>query len=819
MNAQNSDGKIISEENNTLIPKNVPSDSSPVLDSPSPMARNARSEKADNDPSRPTATETIGPRVLIVGVGADEIPDLSTAIQQAKSNDTILIRHRGPLEFSSTDLTGKTPLTISGDEQGGVDYWPIIRQRVLTGDARNNSLKQDEGAAQPLFFGDHMELHLKKLHLACGGYGRERLASFIRCKSGNVSFEKCTLTASTDEAERFAEGLPLPLIELTGDVRDHLDLRFSECLIRGARLKSLVRISSDANVSIAAEQWLWAGGQGPLIELGAKSSRGSLKLKNCTIYNFASLVNLPVYRLLNNDRENLFDLALENSVLAAREQGSSALISISGGERPSLDKSRWKSLFHIKSHNSTLANIDELLPSMDRIKSITELGLLYELNGRKDLTDLVPSFRVFPAGVELQEVTALDMEIMEQPASKKQNDEREYPGIQATKLPIALPRVSERLPVDTVTAGKPRGLPKILEVSQKKGPLRSLEEAFNQIQGDDVEIVIADSETYVPKCDFSITKTTGILYSEQAGHLTIRAKKKQSPTIVLSDSSKSILGTVPGPIHWGDSTPNLFLISVRSQSLSLDGITFNMDITRNMRHSVFLTTAQSLRMTNCVVKDSSSQGQAIYESANGYGVISTLMPELPSESNQGGASIAWIENVLIEHPLTPSSSVSSEFIRLPTAFAMMLNRGTSGHIVFRNCFVGENQVLFFNRYMAPWVEVERCTLSGRLVSMYERLKSIRVWENIIFSLPNPVVSSNPGQVDSINPNGDRNALWMGLAPIPPEIRNQKELRWIPGESLLKRPDLNAYKLQGSQKASKMAEDGGPVGFRIERFAK
>ncbi len=797
------------------VPKVPPA---PAPEPPKPLTGTLPgSGSADGQTSLPPAAEPVGPRVLIVGVGTDEIPELSTAIQQAKPNDTILIRHRGPLELSSTDLAGKSPLTIVGDEQGGVDYWPIIRQRTFTGEAVSNLLKQDEGSAQPLFFGDRVEIHFKKLHLACGGYGRERLASFLRCNSGVVSFEKCTITASTDEAERFAEGLPLPLIDLTGAGTDHLDLRFTESLIRGARLKSLVRISSEGHVSIEAEQFLWAGGQGPVIELGAKTSSGSLKLKNSTVYNFTSLVNVPAYRLLDNDREVLFDVELESSILAARERGASSLLSINGGEKPSLDNSRWKTLFRLKSFNSTLANVDEWLPSTDRIKTLAELVRLYELDGKKALTDTTPSFRVFPAGVELQEVTSLDFEIMDSGALKKPNDTKVWQGARAAKLPVALPRVSERLLVDTVAARKPRGLPKILEVSQKNGPIKSLEEAFEQIQGEDVEIVIADSETYVPARNFDIEQRSGVLYTEAAEHLTIRAENAEKPPVlVISDSQ---IGVIPGLAHWEGTTPQLFLFSVRSQSLKIDGIQFRTDISRNMRHSAFLTTAQNVRMTNCGIIDQSSSAPAYFSMSNGYGVTMSYRPEIPQEWSQDGASIRWIENVFIDHPLPPVDAIPEHFVQLPTAFSFQTNKGSSGHVVFRNCAIGMNQLLFFNTMMTPWVEVEGCTLWGRLASLHNPVKSIRVRENIIFAATNPVITFPPGMVDTISVNGGNNALWMGNAPLTPQTRNQGPLRWMPGELLTKLPEVKSFKLQGNQKASKMAEDGGPVGFRLEKLPK
>ncbi|GIW91942.1 MAG: hypothetical protein KatS3mg109_2374 [Pirellulaceae bacterium] len=90
----------------------------------------ALTEPSTGAPSPPSAVTPSGAgRVLVVGTGPNEIPDLNAAFQQAQPNDTILIRHRGPLEIAPVDLTGKTPLTIVGDSREGVDYWPIVRQR------------------------------------------------------------------------------------------------------------------------------------------------------------------------------------------------------------------------------------------------------------------------------------------------------------------------------------------------------------------------------------------------------------------------------------------------------------------------------------------------------------------------------------------------------------------------------------------------------------------------------------------------------------------------------------------------------------------
>jgi serine/threonine protein kinase len=768
----------------------------------------------------PPATSPTSPKTLIVGLGKDELPDLKTAIEQARPNDTILIKHRGPLDLSPTDLTGKTPLTIEGGQQSDVDFWPIIRQTILS--TEEFAKKTQEGPSkQALFHGDKLELKFKKLHLSTGGFAREPLECLLRCNSGEISFEDCTITASTDDANRFAEGMSLPFVRTEGAQSSHLSIKLVRSAIRGARLKSLVKISDSGNVAVEGEQLLWAGGAGSLVELGQSGSFAKLKLSESTIYNITSVLDIPRENLVGNDLNNLFELYLTSSLLVARQKGNSQFVVITGSENQTIDNNRWQKLLKLISSNSIVANFDSWLPSTDKLKTLADFKTLLQLD-REALTETDPRFRVNPDGVELQEVNALDFvatNIRGSKSSSNPNSEEAIVGIAPSKLPPILPGIAERPIPSTELLNRPRDIPIIIEVSKTTGPIRSLEEAFAQAQGDDVTILITDSATYTPSRNFDVDSKNGVLYKEAVSHLTIKAKDGQNPKIIISDSPEVQIGKVPDSAHWEDA-PQLFLISTRCQSMTLEGLTFETDIKRNFRHSVLLTTAMKLRMTNCKILDYSTTSQAYFDDCNGFGVVIPKATVLPSEQSVAGGVIYWFENLIIEHPLPPADKVPDHFVQLPTAFSFMAG-GTSSHIVFRNTAIGSNLTTIFTRANNAWVEIENCTLLGRLLALNNSLRSVHVENSIIYCAPNPVITFPPGLVDSVNVSGGSNAVWMPSSTITAQTRNQGPLRWMPGPVLTRMPTIEkTYQLKSRQKElATMATDGGPVGFRPERVPK
>jgi hypothetical protein len=179
------------------------------------------------DSANPITPDNAAPKTLIVGLGTGEIPDLQTALQQAQPNDTILIRHRGPLEMHPTDLTDKTPLTIRGDSVNGADYWPIIRQAKTS-----NVTTAGEAPAQSWIHGEKLNLKLVNLHLGVGGHARFQLESVVACKEGSIEFENCTVTASPDELTRFPAGQPFPFLISKGSDTHNVRINFTNTIIR-----------------------------------------------------------------------------------------------------------------------------------------------------------------------------------------------------------------------------------------------------------------------------------------------------------------------------------------------------------------------------------------------------------------------------------------------------------------------------------------------------------------------------------------------------------------------------------------------------------
>lgn len=788
---------------------------------------NAPSEPIPNGEPAAVATtsDPSGPQTLVVGIGPGKITDLTTAIQQAKPYDTILIEHQGPLELSPLDLTGKTPLTIAGGTQGGQDFWPIIRQRAYSDDALNRVLALDDNTAQPMFSGDQLELSFKKLHLSCGGFGREKLTSLFRCNGGKIRFDQCTVTASSDEATRFSEGVDLPLVELTGAATQHLDLQFVSTLFRGGRLRSMVRIAADASVSIEGQQLLWAGGQGSVIEVGYGASQARVNLQESTLYNFASLLEIPPDRLLRNNQDRVLDLRLTRSILMGRDRGKSRLVTIEGDGTQSVETERWRKLLKLVAESSIAANIDEWLPGRAAPSTLAELLTYFQLE-KGAISGTSPRFRVLPAGVELQEVHPRDLEMrIEQPVKGKR-EAATIAGARAASLPPALPQVAERILVTNTVAAKPRPPRQVIEVSKRNGPIHTLEEAFGLIQAEDVEIILTDSEIYSPGRNFDLDNKSAVLYSEVARNLTLRAAENQSPVIVISDSPNLQLGNVPKLSHWDGHGPQLFLFQIRALSWHMDGIRFTTNINRELAHAVFLTSARYVRMTNCSIEDASSSGTAFFTRHNGYGIVSPIGDDIASEKTIKGPLLAWVENVEVDHFFPPVEGPSEGLGTLPTLFSFSSNRGQSAHFIFRNCQAKANQTLLLNQWMEAWVEIEGCSIWGRLVSTTGPLKSVRIHENLMFSLPNPVWTDPPGLTDSISVRGEGNALWpwMGNMPgpqaIPPTVRNQGALRWIGGPALTRRPELDdKFQIKRPQAGTTMAEDGGPVGFRPERVAR
>lgn len=768
-------------------------------------------------PSSSSMPSTEQPRTIVVGVGAGEIPELMDALKQAKPRDTILIRHRGPLDLEPIDLTGKMPLTIQGDQQSNIDFWPILRQKYGVQGSNGEAPSESGG----FFSGDKLELEFKNLHLAVGGANRNSVVSLFRTNSGSIALENCTVTASTDNAERSSVGAGMDFVTLTGRSSDYLEVQLNNTLIRGARFSHFVHIPNTAKVSIEATQTIWAGGQGAFISLGHGDSSANLSLQYCTLYNLASLLNIPDDRITGSV-ENFVNVVVKNSAILARDKGRADFVKLGGIERTTGDNNRWQRFLSFQCDKTIIANFDSWIPSIQVVSKAADFRAfktLFNISDANMLDDKLPRLKVFPAGVELQEIQARDLQCIDgwanRPITKDLPTEYRVGAI-SSELPIALSRISERDPVSPELAAKPRGLPKVIEVNKKLGPEHSLEEAFKKIQGEDVVIEITDSETYKPVRDFGVDNKDGVLFSDSAKYISIRAAPSESPKIVLSDADQ--VGKVPDLSRFFDSlkpNPQLFLFNISCQSLELEGLVIEMQITKNMYHSVLTTNAKSLRVTNCVVDDKSQASHAI-NFRNGYFVVVGATSSLPVP----GANIYWIENVMVDHVMQVNTMTPGDInVHASTAFSFAPVGGLSSHVVLRNTLVKEN-VFGLNSALDGWLQIENVTMLGRLFRVNGSIRSAEIKDSVFIVTPDPIVLDPPDALNTVNVVGGNNIVWAINLAITDANRNEGFLRWLPGPVLKAIPefDRNTLQVKKTRKAATQMEDDGFLGVRTDRIS-
>jgi|688.fasta_scaffold40803_2 serine/threonine protein kinase len=777
----------------------------------------------NTEPSNSAPPSNGEPRTIIVGIGTGEVPELMEALRQAKPRDTILIRHRGPLDIEPIDLTGKMPLTIQGDQLANIDFWPILRQKYGVQASGGESPTEPSG----FFSGDKLELEFKNLHLAVGGANRNAFASVFRANSGSLVIDNCTVTASTDNAERIPEGASIDFVTHTGKTTDHLEIRLNKTLIRGARLSHFVHIPATAKVSIDATETIWAGGQGAFVSLGHGESTVNLSLQYSTIYNIASLLSIPSDRI-SGKVENFVNAQFKNSIIFGRDKGKADLIKLGDGEGTTGDDNRWQKFVSFQCEKTILANFDSWIPSMKSVSKVADFKTfktLFNIDDTSMVSDKPPRLRVFPAGVELQEVQARDLQSADGWGNKsvaKEVDLENVVGARASELPIALSRVSERDPAKPELAGTPRGLPTLIQVNKKNGPERSLEEAFKKIQGEDVIIEITDSETYKPIRDYNVDSKDGVLFTESENHLSIRAAIGAVPKIVLSDAEQ--IGKIPDTSRFFDinnPASQLFLFYISCESLELDGLTFEMEILKNTYHSVLVTNAKSLKITNCYLHDESKSSHAIRDARNGCFVVTGIRKNIIP-----GAKIYWIENNLINRNISTESKVDRGNLDIhgSTAFSFTSIAEGSSHLLFRNIGINQN-LIAINSKLDGWFKMENSTIWGRLFCVHNVLRTAEIRDSVFIVNFEPIVANPPDALNTINVIGANNAVWADPSVLPPRLeiseanRNEGFLRWLPGPVMKGNLELdNNSQLKKSRKNTGLSEEDGAVGFRVDRIA-
>ncbi len=800
------------------VPEPVPVVTTPVVTTPTPTT------------PEPTASPSVPGQTLIVGIAPGEIGDLGAAFTQAKPGDTILIRHRGPLEFRPVDLTGKTPLTIAGDSKDGVDYWPILRQAVVP-----------EGTAVPpaakgLFYGKNLQLTFRKVHLGIGGHQRQPIVSAFHLDAGRLEFADCTVTVSASSEGIDPVGALIPLVQCAGTATEPLELKFQRTMVRGGRLGGCLSAVQPGPIQIVADQFLWAGGPAPWLTLQECGQPCRVHLGHSTLYNLGGLASAA---LTEDNREAdtpVLAFQLDHCLLTGPRVASPPLLQVTAPGVTSLAQAvadKW-----VEWKGATVVWHQITGDTATSTKGASPQKAWCELFGLEDrsLVGADPMFRVRPSGVELQEATGRDFEPRFGRAIKKPPRDVDLTvGPSSAELPVVLACINSRNLATEPLAGVPRGAVRVLRVHQADGPFRKLEDAMSKVQSDDI-IEIADNAVYVPTRNFAVGAAKGVLSNDSAECLTIRAVDDSQAVIVLRDDVQR--GTLPA-FH-NDADPKrdfaLYLLATSCRSLSLDGLHFRTAMANPTRHSLILQQGPCLRVTNCTCVDTTTAPPAIWSA---YGInrfachITSGWPKPPQRE-----WLTWLENDAFIHPSSmqelsgiPGSAGSAIYIE---QYAPAAPSGVPRNLTSRNCLFGTNMIAVTSvgqhLELAKLTEVisfEQCTVLGRMAYLAggRTKEKLLCTDNLVIAPDNPVIASSADLFSKTQGEGGGNAYWQTSGTIRSDDRNQGSLSLLPGPPLKTMPafgsiataadTLKPFRLKPGTPLDKMATDGGPVGVRFE----
>lgn len=784
------------------------------------------------------------PRTHIIGVQKNQFPDLNSAIEKAQPGDTILIQHRGPLEFAPVDLSGKTPLTIvGGSDKNGTDYWPILRQIPANAEGKGDSSEQESEAAG-LFHAERLNLKLKKLHLAVAGPKRKKIAAVFSFTAGRVELDQCTVTAGVQRTLGKPPGDSFPFIRIlppanglvlqetveganenatqTSDTEKPeqevvakdipgVEVVLNRTFIRGLRLQTCIDAQATEQLEITATQTIWAGGSASW--LAAQQLQGPLRLSldNCTIYN------TPSFLEWNSHNQNLtekpaIDATVKRSLFVGPYANKAPFIAWETGN-PEYDvrgaaadgTMAWhgeNNVFHRYGGYFRRTKPNKLV-KLGRWLSV------WKQANKKLAREADPMFRIWPDGLELQETIARDF----QPRfwrNKKRSDRISEAVVGAVyeELPHALVSLFDdvnpgRMPSDELF-GTPRGQPRILRVHQKEGPYKTLEAAFAEVCGGDI-IEITDNGPYAPKRNFDTAPANAVL-SCPSGHLTLRAADGVDPVIYLRDDLQK--GTIPHPRNSRDPFLALLSTTTESTGVTLEGIHFRASVAPPLRRSLLSCPyGRSIRITSCSFMDAGSQ---LLDSVGGF------LSQDPSDSSvfllTGRAEFIWFENDFF-HPFGPEACWSS-FSHHPE----------SSSAIVRNCIC--NGIFMKSRRFN--FQFSACTILGMLCSRGYP-ESLTTRDNFIYG-PEKLFSTEIREaLGKIHVAGANNCLWIGRRTMTAKERSSGAAGLFPGPVMKSLPvsegastpkdPYRRYRLKRGQLAGKMSADGGPVGVRIKYLPK
>ncbi len=789
-----------------------PAETNPTSTTPEPAPTTPVVTNATPTTPEPKATPTVTGRTLIVGIAPGEIRDIGAAIAQATPGDTILIRHRGPLEFSPVDLSGKTPLTIVGDTDrisgSATDYWPILRQAPgKPNDPERTSQTVSSNADAPgLFYAKQLDVTFRKLHLVAAGPKRANIGTVFGCEGGRIELDQCTVTVGVQGNPGELPGAPLPLVRTNPEANGSIELVLNNSFLRGLRLQSCVSAERANQIDIKGSQTVWAGGPAPWIV--ARDTQGAVKLalSNCTIYNVPSFLAWESHDETARTKPTI-DAQAEKCLFGGPYANKEPFVAWNPGvPKSDLTRAVTDGSFRWRGTNNVFYRYGGFFIGPDPRKQpgLDEWRKLWSQSGPGMDRQSDPVLRVWPDGYELQESLARDFQPrVSKNKARSQNLEANI-GADHNQIPNALVNIVARPSPLPELAAKPRGVPRVLRIHQKEGPHKTLEAAFAAAKDGDI-IEIASDGPFMPTRDFGQPKDA-LASAETAvipvtvSELSLRATDDARPVVILDERKQRSLGR-----------RSLVLFYVASaQAFSVEGIHFHLVQPKESRAGIaFETGNRFCRWTNCSFSQANDGVQDIYNWV-------TVKPRFHAIF---GTSVVWLEN----------NSYNANF-----GNGANLGAQGPGYLSIRNC-LSVGPFLSLSTYAEANKEsvlvLSDCSVFGQalFLNVYDPMHAIRVrcQRNLVVQTGGGTfVSLEPSASSSrVNYDGLDNCISWSDRIVPAAERDRGLNAMLPGSTLSSLPlpegstlarDLyRPFRLKKGQPAAKMAPDGGPVGVRFE----
>jgi serine/threonine protein kinase len=760
----------------------------------------SKPEPPSEPPVQPEAPQApAAPKKIIVGVGQDEVKDLASALEQAATGDTILIRHRGPLVLPPVDLANKSPLTIAGDAIDGVDFWPLIVQGppAPKPDAAETNTSPPE--VPGLLHGKQLDLTLKKLHLAAGGPASQqvKMGAVFAIGEGRLRIEDCSLTVGSEGTPADTPGPPLPLILVTSAPGERVELSLERVFARGPRLGACVFAAGTGSIKLDAQQVLWAGAAAPWISATEIEGPLDIGLKQSTIYSTTSLLAWES-KTVAPSGEPLVRVAASDSLIVGPYAYKEPLVSWNASN-PQADLAKAVHDGHIAWEGE--GNVYHRFagyyrePPSKTLASLTKWKSLWGQPGPTVARESDPHFRVWPTGYLLQEAASWDFEARFWRNRDKPRQIAEAVGATVAMLPAALPRSFSRPAAPADVAGKPRGAPRVLVVHLRDGPYKTIEAALAEARDGDI-VEIADNGPYTPQRNFTINPGDSVLESK-VDCLTIRAGRDAAPVVMLSEEKQEGTASSTWMGNWA-----VFLAARNRTALILDGLHFRMPPSSTARHRTALATQEVslLRTSNC---------SFVVPLPNPAQYLGTLPAVLWLENSVFYNSAAKIEEELVQ---VRSSSGSDQRALLWSS---------------RNCLFYGDALGYHATSTQPerklLLSLQGNTFVGRIAHLKQTGALTTDCSENLAMAPEAVFKFEDDNIwRAATKRGDRNALWIGLRALTDQERTQFTNSLLPGPPLRIQPTFETSGVSRDplrqfrpKKTGVLAADGADVGVRFD----